>query len=38
MTDSVAGSVVPGEGWGANFWVTLVDPQVLVESVSRRGI
>ena len=38
MTGSVAGSVVQGEGWGANFWVTLVDPQVLVNSESRRSM
>lgn len=34
MSDSVAGSMVHGEGWGANFWVTLVDPQVPVKSMS----
>lgn len=36
ITGSVAGSSVPGEGWGANFWVTLVDPQVPVDLVSCR--
>ncbi|KAH9830765.1 uncharacterized protein C8Q71DRAFT_716454 [Rhodofomes roseus] len=28
---SVSGDAVPGEGWGANFWVTLIDPQTQVS-------